>query len=140
MIKVSRYSDIIGSDKYHGFLMQDFKIDMLYPINKDNSNLRLFYGWKGKDMVNWYKFTDIKNNLLEFYSGSDKMNMNNNFTVPKPIKLFDFIEICLLLGIQLYWIEEIDEMFRPEEYINRNEIKDYYVNLLKKMDKSFELL
>jgi len=42
-------------------------------------------------------------------------------------------------GIQLYWNEWIPENFNPKDYLKEDEIRNYYVTLLGRLDKSFEL-
>lgn len=143
MIKVTSFINTIGSEKFKQFLSLPFTIDMLYPVYNDKSCDTLFDTWRGKDMLNWHRFINDDKVVLEFYpkhyiirkdtSDSAKYMMS----IPETIN--DFINDMNRFQIQLYWTKWIDENFEPKEYLNADEIKTYYVNLLGKMDKSHEL-
>jgi hypothetical protein len=143
MIKVVPFMQTSGSEKYKNFLALPFTIDMLYPVFNDKSCETLFDDWRGKNMVNWYKFTNEDKVVLEFYPTYYTVTKN----VPNAIKYMlsiprtinDFINDMDRFDVQLYWTNWIDINFEPKEYLNSEEIKTYFVDLLGKMGKSNEL-
>jgi hypothetical protein len=143
MIKVVPFMQTSGSEKYKNFLALPFTIDMLYPVFNEKSCETLFDDWRGKNMVNWYKFTNEDKVVLEFYPTYYTVIKN----VPNAIKYMlsiprtinDFINDMDRFGVQLYWTNWIDINFEPKEYLNSEEIKAYFVDLLGKMGKSNEL-
>jgi hypothetical protein len=143
MIIVSTYNETIGSKKFNEFLAKPFLVDMLYPINVNNSCEILFKGWCGNDMINWYKFNNDKS-TLEFYSTyyQVKKDIPNSITyissIPKTIN--DFINDMNRFGVDLYWTNYVDNNFEPNEYLQEKDIEKYYRDLLKIMNKSYELL
>jgi hypothetical protein len=56
-----------------------------------------------------------------------------------PETLDDFINDMNRFRVQLYWTKWIDNNFEPKDYLDKNEIKAYFADLLKKMGKSHEL-
>jgi len=146
MIKVTPFIETSGSDKFKQFLATPFTIDMLYPIFNDKSCETLFEGWKGKNMLSWYKFTNDNECILEFYAdyyvikkaiGKIKTVV---YQLPLPTTINAFINDMQRFGIQLYWMQWIDDNFEPKDYLHKDGIRAYYEDLLGKMDKSFELL
>jgi hypothetical protein len=142
MIKVTPYILTIGSEKFKTFLAQPFTTDLLYPISGDGSIETFFSGWRGKDMVNWHKFTNEEKIILEFYPNNHYIikKTNGTYQIPLPKTLNDFINDMDRFGVQLYWNENIDKQFEPKEYLHKDEIRAYFVTLLTKMCKSHELL
>jgi len=145
MIKVVPYILTSGGEKFKQFLALPFSIDMLYPVlgdKCDKSCELLFEGWRGKDMVNWYRFTNDDKCVLEFYPTYYVMKKGDAIkymlSIPKTIQ--DFIEDMHRFEIQIYWTDWIDLNFEPKDYLHVDEIRDYYSDLLKKMSKSHELL
>lgn len=142
MIKVRTLIETIGTVKFKKFIANKFEIDMLYPVSKDTSTVALFNRWKGKDMFSWHKFTDDNDNVLEFYADYyiiKKAKSTNNYRLPIPRTINDFINDMNRLGIDLYWSEFIDLNFEPSDYLGKNEIGVYFSNLLNKIDKSNEI-
>jgi len=144
MIKVIPYNKTMGSEKYREFLATPFKIDMLYPVFDDQSTQTLFDDWRGKDMINWYKFTN-DDYVLEFYPTyysliKKKSDDTKPYMMSIPETIDDFINDMDRFGVQLYWTSWIDQNFEPKDYLPTNEIKNYFTNLLAKMGKSEELL
>ena len=138
------YINTLGKKRFKEFLLQPFAIDMLAPVFGDKSVNTLFDGWRGKDMVNWHKFTNEDRVTLEFYpegtyvikdKKSDKVYQ---LRITKTINCF--INDMKNYDIPLYWSQWIDENFDPKEYLAANGIKDYYVDLLARMGKSQELI
>lgn len=133
-----------GSERFKKFLAIPFKIDMLYPVFGNKSTDTLFDDWQGKVVVNWYKFTNTDEFILEFYSTyyvikKDKgESIKYMLSIPETIN--DFINDMDRFNVQLYWTAWIDENFEPKEYLHKEEIKEYFANLLLKMGKSHELL
>lgn len=144
MIKVSPYIQTIGNEKFKEFLVTSFTIDMLYPVFNDKSSDTLFDGWREKNMLTWNRFTNDDKIILEFYPNhyivrKDVANAAKYMlSLPKTIN--EFINDMNRFGIQLYWTNKIDEMFEPQDYLHKNEIKQYYSTLLDKLGKSNELL
>jgi hypothetical protein len=148
MTKVVPYILTTGSEKFREFLPQPFKIDTLAQIFPPIVSDVLFDGWRGKDMNNWYRFTNEKNYVLEFYPNyyiitkearSFKANDTVKYQMPIPRDIDDFINDMHRFGIELYWTEWIDQNFEPKEYMDKDEISKYFTELLIKMDKSHEL-
>jgi hypothetical protein len=143
MIKVVPFIQTTGSEKFKQFLALPFTIDMLYPVFNEKSCETLFEGWHCKNMMNWYKFTNDDKIILEFYPKHYIIykNVSNTikYIISIPITINDFINDMQRFGIQLYWMDWIDENFEPKEYLHTNEIKNYYVDLLGKMGKANEL-
>lgn len=144
MIVAVPYSKTKGSEKFKEFLAKPFTVDMLYPVFNDQSCELLFEAWRGKNMVNWYKFTNDDKIILEFYPTyytvrkDVKDGVTYMLSIPKTID--DFINDMHRFGIPLYWTNWIDQNFEPKEYLHVNEIKNYFTDLLAKMGKSHELL
>lgn len=144
MIKVTPYSLTIGSEKFKEFLAKFFTLDMLYPVFNDQSCDTLFDDWRGKNMMNWHRFTNDEY-TLEFYPTYYTLKKNKPvdsikymLSIPKTID--DFINDMDRFSVQLYWTTWIDQNFEPKEYLHVNNIKDYFTDLLAKMGKSQELL
>lgn len=140
-LKVIPYIETLGIESFRSFLIQPFKIDMLYPVTSETAVETLFSGWKGKDMVGYHKFTNEQKVVLEFFP----LNYGIRKTIGKPdylrtpLTINDFINDMYSFGIGLWWSEYIYKNFNPKEYMHRDMISDYYVNLLNKMEKGFEL-
>ena len=141
MIKVTPFIQTIGDDKFKEFLHQTFKLDMLYPISNEKSVETLFADWRGKDMLNWYKFTNGDGVVLEFYSEYYIIkNKGKNVELLLPKTINEFINDMAKFDINIYWTIWVDEEFEPKQYLHKDYIKQYYIDLLEKMGKSFELL
>ena len=145
MIKVAPFILTTGTEKFKTFLAQRFTIDMLYPVFGDKSVITLFDGWKGKDMLNWHKFTDDEKNILEFYPNdyyTIRKNITNSITyqLTFPKNINSFINDMDRYGIQIYWTNWVDENFEPKDYMHKEEIAKYFTNLLSRIDKSHEII
>lgn len=143
MIKVVTFNKTRGSEKFKEFLAKPFKIDMLYQFN-DQSTDTLFDDWRGKDMINWYKFTNDEY-TLEFYPTYYTLKKNKPIDSTKymmsiPETIDDFINDMDRFKVQLYWTNWIDQNFEPKDYLSINQIKIYFKDLLIKMGKSEELI
>ena len=147
MIEVTQYINTLGSERYKNFLTVPFTVDMLSPVLEKSCDT-LFDGWRGKDMNNWYKFTNDDKVVLEFYSNyysigkeanSFKANARVSHKMPFPRDINDFINDMDRFDVKLYWTLWIDQNFEPKEYLETERIKDYFVDLLGKLDKSNEL-
>jgi len=142
MIKVVPYIMLHGSEKFRDFLNQPFDMNILYQIDNVQTVV-LFDGWRGKSMGSWYKFTNDENIVLEFYATHYTVaypKSTSKYMMGLPFTINDFINDLYRCNVQLYWTEWIHENFEPKDYIHRDEIREYFVNLLKRMDKSHELL
>jgi len=148
MIKTVSYGKTLGSEKFRDFLALPFSVEMLYPIYGDKGDkaiVKLFEEWRGKDMLNgWSKFGN-DDYTLEFYPTYYTLKKNKpvdsiQYMLAIPATIDDFITDMEGFGIQLYWTTWIDENFEPKEYLQQDEIKGYFEDLLMKMGKSHELL
>jgi hypothetical protein len=144
MIKVIPFNRTMDSEKFKEFLATPFKIDMLYPVFNEQSTETLFEDWRGKDMINWYRFTNDEY-TLEFYPTYYTIKKNKpedsiKYMMSIPETIDDFINDMDRFGVQLYWTNWINQNFEPKEYLHANEIKEYFTILLTKMGKSEELL
>ena len=144
MIKVTPYNETIGSEKFKEFLAKSFRIDMLYPVLNKESCETLFDDWRGKDMMNWDKFTNDEY-TLEFYPTYYTLKKNKpvdsiKYMMSIPETINDFINDMDRFNVQLYWTTWIDQNFEPKEYLHADGIKEYFSDLLAKMGKSHELL
>ena len=143
MIKAVPYIQTSGSEKFKDFLNKPFTLDMLFPVFNDKSCDLLFEDWRGKDMINWFKFTNDDGVVLEFYPDKfiiKKSKKHITYQLQMPITINDFIIDCERYGIDLYWTTWIDLNFEPKEYLHAGQIKTYWADLLNKMGKSHELL
>jgi len=144
MIKVVPYNETKGSEGFKEFLTKPFTLDMLYPVFNDQSCDTVFENWRGKNMINWHRFSNDDKIILEFYPTyytvrkDVKDGITYMLSIPKTIN--DFINDMIRFGVQLHWTEWIDQNFEPKEYLRVGEIKDYWTDLLAKMGKSHELL
>jgi hypothetical protein len=141
-MKVVPYILMCGSEKFKTFLDQPFNINQLYLI-KDMSEIQLFNGWRGKDMGTWNKLTNDENIVLEFYPSyysATHPKSTAKYMIPLPNTINEFINDMHRCNVQLYWSEWIYENFEPKDYMHKDEIRDYFVTMLSRMDKSHELL
>ncbi|MFA5366381.1 MAG: hypothetical protein WC333_00460 [Dehalococcoidia bacterium] len=143
MTKAVPYIRTMGGERFKEFLAIPFSIDMLHPVIpalNTPPNEILFMGWKGKEMIGWWKFTDENKNILELYPESYKVFVKTKtYTFPIPKTLNDFINDMDRVGIALYWSEWVEKTFEPKDYLDKNEIYTYHINLLGRMGKSQEL-
>ena len=131
------FIETIGSEKLKTFLEQSFIVDML------NSEENLFEGWRKKDMNGWYKFTNDEKVVLEFYPNHYIINisrLSTMSTVPFPRTLNEFINDMHKYNVQIYWCDRMLSLLEPKDFLHKDEIKTYFMELLKKMGKSHELL
>jgi hypothetical protein len=143
MIKAVPYIRTTGSERFKEFLVIPFSIDMLHPVIPALNippNEILFIGWKGKEMIGWWKFIDEEKNILEFYGETYRVIVKTkSYTFPTPKTLNDFINDMDRVGITLNWSEWVEKTFEPKDYLDRDGIYDYYNNLLGSISKSHEL-
>jgi len=115
---------------------------MLYPVFNEKSSDTIFEGWKGKDMLSWHKFTNDEGFILEFYPDYylvKKIKGNANYRLALPKDVNDFLNDMNRFGIEIYWSQWIDDNFEPKEYMHKDEISNYFTDLLARMGKSHEL-
>jgi hypothetical protein len=137
------YIRTTGSERFKEFLAIPFSIDMLCPVIpalNTPPNEILFTGWKGKEMVGWWKFVNEEMNILEFYAETYRILIKTkSYTFPTPKTLNDFINDMDRVGITLNWGEWVEKTFEPKDYLDKDEIYAYHLNLLGRMGKSQEL-
>ena len=143
MIRAVPFIFTSGSEKFKEFLARPFTIDMLYPVFNEKSCETLFEGWIGKDMMSWHKFTNQQNIVLEFYSNHYDISKKGGTLKYKlsfpPKNINDFINDMHRYGVELFWSQWVDENFEPKDFLHKDDIKQYYVDLLEKLGKGFEL-
>jgi hypothetical protein len=145
MLKVAPLIFTLGTERFKMFLSVPFTVDMLYPVFNDKSCDTIFDGWRGKDMLNWHKFTNEQDLVLEFYPTHYDISKRDNRGIIKyklthlPKTINDFINDMDRYGVQLYWSGWVEENLEPKDFLHRDEIKPYYINLLEKLGKSSEL-
>jgi len=142
MPKAVPYIQTRGSERFKNFLTVPFTIDMLYPVFNEKSSDTIFEGWKGKDMLSWHKFTNDEGFILEFYPDYylvKKIKGNANYRLALPKDVNDFLNDMNRFGIEIYWSQWIDDNFEPKEYMHKDEISNYFTDLLARMGKSHEL-
>ena len=62
------------------------------------------------------------------------------YIFPLPQTINDFINDMERVMIDLYWSETVLLTFEPKDIYSAERIRQYYVDLLEKMDKGHELL
>ena len=138
MLNVVPLIKTVGTVKFKELISREFKLEMLYDINLDNV---LFDDFKYKNMLTWHKFynDDV---VLEFYTTEYNIKKNDSYvkSQPIPITLNDFINDMFKYDIKLTWSKWVDMNYEPIDILDKNEIKSYYKEMLKKIEKSFELL
>lgn len=142
MKKVAPYIETNCSEIYKLFILEPFNINMLFNVDKNVQTSVIFNGWRGKNMGSFYKFTNEENIILEFYSNiyiAIFPNKTVQQTMLSPVTLNDFINDMSRINVPLYWDDWIDDHFEPCEYLNKNEIKEYFAKLLNQLDKAIEL-
>lgn len=142
MIKAVPYIQTIGTEKYQSILSQPFDIEMLCLLSDNTNKKTLFEGWRGKNMINWHKFTNDEDVVLEFYPEYyviTKKGKNLKYQLKLPQTINDFIDDMNRYGIEIYWGEWIDEVAEPKDYMNKNEIEGYFTDLLNRMGKGNEI-
>lgn len=133
--RVVQYINTNGDDDFKNFLQSPFHINLLFKITDDNIE-PIFEGWRGKNMLNWFKFRNSSDNVLEFYPEYYKFN-GIEISIPKTIN--EFIEDSYRHSFDLFWNDLIDSMFEPKQYLSKSDIPKYFTKLLEQLDKSFEL-
>lgn len=137
MIKVSRLIDTIGTEKFKNHLQTNFSFEFLTGENP------YFDNWRVKNMGSWLKFINDDEIVLEVYPNTYKIKKpkeTNIYEIPIPKNINEFIEDMHRFNVNIYWKSIIDELFEPKDYLNINDIRNYYVQLLTKINKSFELI
>lgn len=143
MIKVVPYNETIGSERFKEFLTKTFVVDMLCLVSEKSSVTTLFDGWRGKNMINWFRFTNQDGLVLEFYPEGTyiikpKKGKPNQLKTPKTID--EFIDDMIRFDVPIYWNDWVDKNFEPKDYMRFDEIKPYFTDLLNRMGKGHELL
>lgn len=137
MIKVARLVETTGTQIFKKFLLQSFDFQMLCGEDK------YFNEWRVKNMGTWSKYVNDDDVILEVYAETYKIRKPKDvviYEIPIPIDINEFIEDMYRFNVVIYWDVIIDELFEPKDYLNTAEIRNYYVKLLTKMEKSFELI
>lgn len=138
MIKVTPFILTLGTDEYLELINAPFNYNMLSDVDEE-STPQLFEGWVSSFNGELKKFTkddiilEFKENQLEIR----KRGSAQRFSYPETIN--EFIDIMYLCDIELHWGNWIDQKLEPKDYLPKNNIEDYYANLLMKMGKETEL-
>lgn len=139
-MKVVPYIKTIGCERFKSFINQLFVFDMLYSITETNVNV-LFDEWRGRNVGEYDKFSNDDMITLEVYSDNYVIVIKPTIRhiLPLPLTIGDFINDMYRYNVQLYWSEWMNENFEPKEYLDENEIKNYFIDLFTKMNKLHEL-
>lgn len=133
--KIAPYSMTRGNDQYKKYIDQDFSHQMLQTINDG-----IFDDWKYKDLGGWVKYVNSDGINLEFYPAHYIVKLkNNDYKLPLPVTINEFIIDMNRLNIDLFYTFSIYDIFEPRDILQPSDIKEYYVILLERMNKSFEL-
>jgi hypothetical protein len=122
--------------KYRDFLIQPFELGNLFLFKEDSDVL--FIDWKGTDMHGWFRCVNPNTGVvIEFHEDQYKIKQRDkSHTFPYPRTLNDFISDCNRMGVTLYWYQKrMDELFELRTYLDEEESKIYYKELLTKIDK-----
>jgi hypothetical protein len=138
MLNVVPFIQTVGTDKFRELISKPFTTKMLCDIDSDNV---LFNNWKHRNMLTWDKYYDDET-ILEFYPNEYNIKSNTIYIKSQPIPLTvnDFINDMYKYKIKLTWSKWVDINYEPVDILDKNEIKSYYKEMLKKIEKSFELL
>lgn len=131
------------TDNYKSFICQPFNFNMLYGVDKSQLINVIFQYWRGKNMHNYYKFTNDDDVILEAYSTYYTIqgkNIDGLIKLPIPPTINDFITDMVRYNVHLFWNDWIEMNLEPKDYLRVEDIPTYYTNLLKKMNKSHELI
>lgn len=142
-LKAVPFIETIGDSEFKTFLSKEFSFKMLASVTVDTTVDVIFAEWRGKNMGSWFRFKNDDNVILEIYSNDYIIKHPKNeekIQLPLPVTINDFINDMNKFHIQLYWSGFIDINFEPKQYLNINNIRNYYTELLDKMEKSHELL
>lgn len=125
-----------SSKEYKDFLLQPFNVGNLYFFNEHSDVL--FLDWKGTDMNGWYRFVNPNNDaVLEFHNDEYKIKLRSGiFKFPIPKNVNEFISDCNRVGLDLYWNPiKMNSLFEMKIYLEEKESKEYYKQLLTKIEK-----
>ena len=102
----------------------------------------------GRESFKRFLRTPFKEEHVSFFKeipyGSFSFNesnysYNNVVVGPLPTNLDEFIIDMKRIGVVLEWKDETLDEFEPQDYLPENEVREYYVSLLEKMEKGHEL-
>ena len=104
--------------------------------NSKSVIVNLFDGWIKKD----YNIFEKENIKLKFNKQNECYKINDKYILPYPETLNDFISDLKRCNIDLYWKSEILKDLLVKDFYAENELKNYYNNLLRNLDKLNELI
>jgi len=128
-IPVTPYIETVGTDIY--------KTLMLEPFNHKNI-IKYFIGWNNSDYNQYDKPNDKLFDRLRFYIGYYTIN-SNQYRLPLPLNLNDFVSDMQRSKINLDWNEEFIKEYSIKDFLKQSELKNYYNDLLKQLNKLNEL-
>ncbi len=134
-IRAVPYYQTKGCDEFNEFVNQPFVCSHLFDIND-----RIFDGWKGKDMISWVTCKNNDNVIIEFYPDKYIIKSKSTYTLPLPLTIDTFLSDMDRIGIDIYWGEHIVIAHCPRNILKTTEIHQYYVDLLTKIEKAFEIM
>jgi len=127
--------------EFGDYLMKPFHIDL---FTSKSNEIKLFNGWTLSNNSTNNSLINDNGIVIEFYETFYIITTKTLvYTLPKPSMIYHIIEDMYRIGIQLHWNFENDvfiNKFKPIDYLNSDNIRDYYEKLLQSMDKSDELL
>ena len=134
-IRAVPYYQTKGCDKFHEFVKQPFACSQLYDINE-----KIFDGWKGRDMINWIVCKNSDNVIIEFYPDKYTIKSKSTYTLPLPPTIDVFLSDMDRIGIDMFWSAHIVNEQCPRNIMKTTEIQQYYVDLLTRIEKGFEIM
>lgn len=129
-MKAVPYMETVGSNEYKTFMMQAFEPKKIPEY---------FKGWINSDRSQYDKPNKKLFDRVKFYIEYYTIN-SNEYRLPYPATLNDFISDLNRAKIDLEWSDEIVKMWSVHELIKQSELKEYYNGLLRNLDKLNELL
>ena len=130
------YYMTIGDKQYKNYVNSPFSHNILNSISDEG----LFDDWKFKNLGNWCRYNK-DNDIIEFYVDHYVVKTNNvDYKLPIPQTIDQFLNDMNRLNIKIIWLNKILTLFEPKIILSKNNIESYYRYLLKKMNKSYELL
>jgi len=134
-LKVVPFIETSGTEEAKKLLSTPFNFNML---------ISLFDEWFLKDKGTYSNYMNKVNGriIIECYSIGYSLNNGKSIHVIPihPIILDHFISDCQRSGIELFWSESILDMIDYQQILKSEDIKNYHVTLLNRIEKSSDLL
>jgi|SRR5690242_12779705 len=133
-LKAHPFIDTMLNEEYRVFVQQPFTVELF---------LNSFYGWSGKDLAGWQKYTSVYDKTtIEFFGEKVTYKINNPklvgdkiFSFPYPKNLDQFICDCQRCLVDLRWNDALTLPLDMKYYMKQDELKKYFDDLLIKLEK-----